>query len=75
MNWVDFPGHEVVLETSRLRLRPFLEQDFDVALGYYADQEFLQLMDGDFASFENFTTRRYWIWRFVDLTTYNSVAG
>ena len=45
MEWSDFPGHSIVLETPRLVLRPFRESDFGVALPFYADEEFRESMD------------------------------
>jgi RimJ/RimL family protein N-acetyltransferase len=47
VNWDDFPGHRVTLETERLILRPFRESDFEVALSYYADPELRAAMEGD----------------------------
>ena len=40
-----FPFHDVELETRRLTLRPFRESDFDCAVPYYRDPDFLQLME------------------------------
>jgi len=45
MDWNEFPGHSIVLETRRLVLRPFRKDDFDVALPFYADEEFRQAID------------------------------
>lgn len=45
MEWSEFPGHNVVLETPRLILRPFHESDFVVALPFYAEGELGQVMD------------------------------
>lgn len=45
MNWAEFPGHQVVLETARAMLRPFRESDFLVALPYYADPELRHAID------------------------------
>lgn len=42
----NFAGHNVHLETERLKLRPFKESDFDTAVPFYNDPEFLQLMEG-----------------------------
>lgn len=47
MDWAEFPGHDVTLETKRLTLRPFSEADFETALAYYADPEFREMMEGD----------------------------
>jgi len=47
MDWAEFPGHDTVLQTERLTLRPFRESDFEIALGYYADREFRDMMEGD----------------------------
>ena len=40
-----FPFHDVELEARRLTLRPFRESDFDCAVPYYRDPDFLQLME------------------------------
>jgi hypothetical protein len=45
LEWTDFPGHTIVLETPRLILRPFRESDFVVALPFYADAELRQAME------------------------------
>jgi len=45
MDWAEFPGHQVVLETARTVLRPFRESDFLVALPFYADPELRQALD------------------------------
>jgi RimJ/RimL family protein N-acetyltransferase len=45
MNWAEFPGHAVVLETARTVLRPFRESDFVVALPFYADPELRHAID------------------------------
>ena len=42
----NFAGHSVHLETARLRLRPFEEGDFDLAVPFYGDPEFLNAMEG-----------------------------
>jgi RimJ/RimL family protein N-acetyltransferase len=48
MDWSDFPGHSVVLETARLRLRPFQQDDFVVALGHYrSDPELWEAVEID----------------------------
>jgi len=39
--------HDIVLETERLRLRPFADPDLDVAVPFYHDPEFLNAMEGD----------------------------
>ena len=45
MDWAEFPGHEVVLETARTVLRPFRESDFLVALPFYAEPELRRAFD------------------------------
>jgi RimJ/RimL family protein N-acetyltransferase len=50
LEWSEFPGHHIVLETPRLVLRPFRETDFVVALPFYADAEFRRAMDNNPAS-------------------------
>ena len=42
----NFAGHSVHLETARLKLRPFEEEDFDLAVAFYSDPEFLNAMEG-----------------------------
>ena len=42
-----FAGHDVHLETERLLLRPFQDADYDIALPFYQDREFRDLMEGD----------------------------
>ena len=42
-----FVGHQIHLQTARLRLRPFREADFEIAAVYYQDPEFLNAMEGD----------------------------
>lgn len=42
-----FPGHDVHLETERLLLRPFEDADFDLALPFYHDPDFVNAMEGD----------------------------
>ena len=42
-----FAGHDLHFETPRLRLRPFDEADFDLAVPFYQDPEFLKAMEGD----------------------------
>ena len=41
------PNHRVHLETERLVLRPFADLDFELAVPYYRDEEFLRLMEGE----------------------------
>lgn len=43
----NFVGHSIHLETKRLRLRPFKEADFDTAVPFYNDPDFLQAMEGE----------------------------
>ena len=43
----DFVGHNVYLETERLILRPFKDADFDIAVPFYNDPDFLQAMEGE----------------------------
>lgn len=40
-----FAGHNLHLETARLRLRPFEDSDFDVAVPFYRDPDFLNAME------------------------------
>ena len=42
----NFAGHSVHLKTARLRLRPFEEADFDTAVPFYRDPDFLNAMEG-----------------------------
>ena len=42
-----FAGHDVLLETPRLKLRPFEDADPDTALVFYQDREFLEGMEGE----------------------------
>ena len=42
-----FAGHQIHLQTARLRLRPFREADFEIAAAYYQDPEFLNAMEGE----------------------------
>lgn len=37
--------HDLVLETERLILRPFKDADFDIAVPFYNDPDFLQAME------------------------------
>ena len=41
----NFAGHNIHLETERLRLRPFKDADFDIAVPFYNDPDFLQAME------------------------------
>lgn len=41
------PNHDIRIETERLLLRPFADGDFDLAVPYYRDAEFLRLMEHD----------------------------
>ena len=41
----NFANHNICLETERLILRPFKEADFDVAVPFYNDPDFLQAME------------------------------
>ena len=43
----NFAGHSIHLETKRLRLRPFKDADFDTAVPFYNDPDFLQAMEGE----------------------------
>ena len=45
MQWSEFPGHSVELETTRTVLRPFRESDFLAALPFYADPELRHALD------------------------------
>ena len=42
----NFAGHSLNFETERLRLRPFEDTDFDLALPFYEDTDFLLAMEG-----------------------------
>ena len=42
----NFAGHNLYFDTKRLRLRPFEEADFDIALPFYKDPDFLNAMEG-----------------------------
>lgn len=42
-----FPYHVIRLKTERLILRPFLQTDYDIALPFYQDPDFVDLMEGD----------------------------
>ena len=41
----DFASHNIHLETERLLLRPFKDADFDIAVPFYNDPEFLYAME------------------------------
>ena len=43
----DFAGHNIYLETERLILRPFKDADFDIAIPFYNDPDFLQAMEDE----------------------------
>lgn len=43
----NFAGHDLHFETERLILRPCEAGDFEVAVPFYHDQEFLVAMEGD----------------------------
>ena len=43
----NFARHNLHLETARLRLRPFEDGDFDLAVPYYRDPDFLNAMEGE----------------------------
>jgi len=43
----NFAEHNIHLETERLILRPFKEADFDIAVPFYHEPEFLEAMEGD----------------------------
>ncbi|MCE2440255.1 MAG: GNAT family N-acetyltransferase [Candidatus Latescibacteria bacterium] len=47
MRMDNFAGHNLHLETARLRLRPFEEADFDLAVPFYQDPDFLTAMEVD----------------------------
>lgn len=42
----NFAGHNIHLETERLKLRPFKDADFDIAVPFYRDPDFLHAMEG-----------------------------
>jgi hypothetical protein len=42
----NFAGHNLNFETERLMLRPFEDADFDLALPFYEDPDFLAAMEG-----------------------------
>ena len=41
----NFAEHNIHLETERLKLRPFMDADFDIALPFYQDPEFLHAVE------------------------------
>lgn len=41
----NFACHNIYLETQRLKLRPFADSDFDTAVPYYRDPEFLNAVE------------------------------
>ena len=41
----NFAGHNIHLETERLKLRPFMDTDFDIAVPFYRDPEFLNAIE------------------------------
>lgn len=43
----NFANHNIHLETERLVLRPFKDADFDIAVPFYNDPDFLQAMEGE----------------------------
>ncbi len=43
----NFAHHNIHLKTERLRLRPFEETDFDLAVPFYRDPDFLNAMEGE----------------------------
>ena len=42
----NFAGHNLNFETERLRLRSFEDTDFDIALPFYVETDFLLEMEG-----------------------------
>ena len=42
----NFAEHNIYLETERLILRPFKDADFDIAVPFYNEPEFLEAMEG-----------------------------
>ena len=42
----NFAGHNLHLETIRLKPRPFADADFDLALPFYGDPDFVNAMEG-----------------------------
>ena len=43
----NFAGHSIHLQTARLSLRPFEEVDFDLAVPFYRDPDFLAAMEAE----------------------------
>lgn len=43
----NFAEHNIHLETERLILRPFKDADFDTAVPFYQDPDFLKAMEGE----------------------------
>ena len=41
----NFARHNIHLETARLKLRPFKDEDFDTAVPFYRDPEFLNAIE------------------------------
>ena len=41
----NFACHNIHLETERLKLRPFMDADFDIAVPFYRDPEFLNTIE------------------------------
>ncbi len=41
----NFACHNIHLKTERLKLRPFADSDFDIAVPFYRDPEFLNLIE------------------------------
>ena len=41
----NFACHNIHLKTERLKLRPFMDADFDIAVPFYRDPEFLNLIE------------------------------
>ena len=42
----NFACHNIHLETAHLKLRPFMDSDFDIAVPFYRDPEFLNAVEG-----------------------------
>ncbi len=43
----NFSCHNIHLETERLKLRPFMDADFDIAVPFYQDPEFLNAIEDE----------------------------
>lgn len=43
----NFAEHNIHLETERLKLRPFMDADFDIAVPFYQDPEFLNAIEDE----------------------------